>query len=408
VLKKNNYSKDSRVIDKGSLVFDGVNMSPPVGYRNFGATVVFFLIIVSIFVGTVEYAAVRKLKGEIQPLGGYTDILVPFTASVVKYEVQDGQVVKAGDDIVVVENIKNPYASNGILNKSDIFIEQQITKLQDSIVLVRRRHEIRMAQMEAKLQARHKNLLDFSGQTKLAEYKLASIKAEVTLHEKLFDKHLIHRALLVDKKAQLLEAQLAIGELTSRRNIFRLEASELNEELQGGRIEHGIRLKSLEMEMDTLKRQKFEQEVGLRTTLKAPSAGIVNFNLGENRGAVVSETVIATIISAHSTVQGKVEVPADLMSSLDTSQPVKIRFISPFIDRYASINGKFKSVAKVPVQTIGGSLPTRAFTAFIEFESSGSVKSQDVGELIPGMLFEAEITLRRKTIAAWMLNSLTF
>lgn len=401
----------------------------PRATRGWSRSIVWSLIGLTVF--TAIYGLLARIdssietRGKLRPQGGATSVSPPFNALVERLLVREGQLVKAGQLLLILRNDALLQQRRQLLAIQAAWrkeVESLATQLGLPASLPNdptARRQLEVAELEVRLRSlaamEEAARSVINTQQQLSDLQGLQSKLDITRQTTerlrgLSTAGAISRLDLDRQRERQIEVEIAL-----RRTQLEVESGRRREResLYRARQISAANLKQLFTAFDNARQQLRESETRLveinerltLSALKAPIAGRV-FDLSVRRGELASPARPALQLLPRAALEAEVEVSNRDVGFVRVGMPVEVRVASfPFTD-YGSLQGtlvRLGSDAKPPDATH----PQEYFQGIVRLKDSSLRRDRVVHELRPGMAVTGLLQLGPRPVISLLGDRLT-
>jgi membrane fusion protein len=351
-------------------------------------------------------------SGYLEPTGGVARVRAPRLGIVARIQVADGQHVRAGDPLVTIRSEETTESGDsaeaniqGLLEAQRGDLRAQLTSEGDWRRNEARRLEAVAEQLGGEIGRLQQITATQQQQVDLAAGQAARLRGLVeTKTVPLAEWELRASALMREQlalKADQRETAVKQGEL--------IQAQITLDQLPGVASD---RLRTLHEGLANIEQRLVELQTRRAAVVRAPVAGRVAAVPALAGAAVVSGSLIATVVPDESVLQARLFVPTRAIGKVHAGQRVSIRYDAfPYL-KYGTFKGRVATVSSSVLmpEEIAGLSPVRinepAYLLDVVLDRQ-TVSFGTGGEvpLRPDMLLSATVETDRRPLAGWLAES---
>lgn len=353
-----------------------------------------------------SYTAHVTLRGQVVPKSGVIEITSAGGGSVLEKRVRDGELVAAGDVLIVLSSERR--ARGGAVLEEAIGAELEARRASIAAQLANTR-ELEAAEYAA-LRARGAAVAAESAS--LAE-ALAVKRQRFELTERAVERYAaVHaRGFLSDeqwasRQAELLEQRSGVEILERERVGLTRLATEIDEQLDTLRPRYANAVAELERALASSEVQIVENAARRAAEIVAPQAGTVTGFTAEPGQPVQAGAVLARIVPAETELVAELHAPSRAIGFLAAGDAVRLRYTAFPYQKFGHARGTVIAVSATTVatDTARGGEPLYRVAVALDTETVSAYGAPR--RLLPGMTVEADVLLERRRLYEWMLEPL--
>lgn len=401
----------------------------PRATRGWSRSIVWSLIGLTVF--TTLYGLLAKIdssieaSGTLRPVGGVTSVSAPFSALVERVLVREGQLVSAGQTLLVLrddallQQRRQLLAIQAAWRKEVESLATQLglpASLPDDPTA---RRQLQVAELEVRLRSlaalEEEARSVINTQQQLSDLQGLQSKLEINRQttERLRDLNTagaISRLDLDRQRERQIEVEIAL-----RRTQLEVESGRRRERESQYRTRQisVANLKQLFTAFDNARQQLRESETRLvdlnerirLSTLRAPISGRI-FDLSVRRGELSSAARPALKIVPRVALEASLEIGNRDVGFVSVGMPVEVRVASfPFTD-YGFLKGTLTRLSP-DAQPVDPSRPQESFQAIVRLNASSLKRGDRVYELRPGMAVTGLLQLGPRPVISLLGDRIT-
>lgn len=381
------------------------------------ALTLLFAGIAASIIAFLAFASVTRkenVPGVITPSKGMIRV-VPMQAGVIaQRQVQDGQLVHAGDVLFVLSSDRSS-ATRGDAGRavSDLIEAQRRSLAVDQ--------DQQHRQSEERLQTARRRAQDLLAEQERIDKQITLQTHRLGIAQELLDRYQDlqrsnfvsaanvqgHQADFIDQQQRLAELQRA--KASAGRELLTAQSDIKELELQRRRDDEAAQRGQAE-----LTRRLTENEAQREVTIRAPESGMVATTTADVGQAVLPNQVLATIVPNDSNLVAELYVPSRAIGFVRAGMPVLLRYEAFPYQKFGQFKAAVLEVSKASVRpedlsasllpTGSGGQPIYKLRASLERQAV-TAYGKDT-PLRPGMALEASVIIEHRRLYEWVLDPL--
>lgn len=393
-----------------------VRIARPISFSVVTVASLLILTLIVAFISCAEVTRKARLTGIVVPIGGTLNIAAPQGGVIQELLVTEGQIVKQGAAIMILNIGRSSISENHAQNASTV-IGDQIRFRQKSIAAEQELSSMRARQQQKALTTRAQAI----------DLELGQLATEVALkqkHVKLSEESLARTQKLVEagylSELQLQVKQEELIDVTSQLNAAVRTQLSLAREKQGclDEIDHlQLTLKSdlntLSANFSSLEQQAAENAVQGSIVLTAPyEAQISGINIKAGQSVNAGQN-LATLLRSNDAgmdLEANLFAPSSMVGFIQPDQQVFVRYAAYPYQKYGMYKGRIASISGTPfsVNELPGNLAqqiaSQAGTSEVLYRITVELHDKEItahGEthsIKPGFSLDADVMQERRRI----------
>ena len=387
-----------------------IAISQPVGIWVLAGIAIAILTAAALFLIFGEYTRKTEVTGRLVPTAGLSTLTAPANGNAGRLFVKEGDTVKAGDPLVLIESDRNladgrdanaaliagidekQRSLAGELKDQDALMATQSEGMREQL----RTTQLELSNLQDELRIRH-------DQVKLSADTLNRFRS-------LLDQKYVSQIQVTQQEQALLEQRANVE--TMQRNIATLQRNlvQIRQSISELPTRNHLLHVQAQRESANLDQERITGTANATTLIKAKSDGTVSNKMVELGQAVQAGQPIMTLLPKSSKLQAQLLVPSSAVGLIKGGDEVILRYRAFPYQKYGHQKGTVAEVAKsalTPRELAGvvGEAPTQeAFYRVIvklEDQAINAFGRQHV--LRAGMDVDAQIVGERQSLLSWLL-----
>lgn len=386
-----------------------VAVGQPFRYQLLVGIVSLILLAVILFLVFGEYARRQAAAGAVTASIGSVRVQSRFAGIIEQIKISEGQLVKAGDVVVVFNNQRVNDDNHDIDQQLLLQLQATLTELDLKLVNAIKTHDLDLNRRQEQVLATRKDVVTLTTQLKTEQEKLQLVEARKRDFDALRSKGFISDVQSKDQQQLWLEARSRVDELQRVLSKQESQLKDLQFQLQQLPTQHLSQLADLRNQRAEINQRLIEIEARRAFAVAAPVTGRVTALQVKPGQTVTPQTVLMTIVPENAEFEAELFVPTRAIGFVREGQTVYLRYQAFPYQRYGLYEGKIKTIAKAILtpQEIVSAVPLSNEPFYRVVVSLNQQQVQAYGqqfELQSGMLLDADIVLDRRPIWQWLLE----
>lgn len=374
--------------------------------------VIALLAAVVAYLSFAQYTRKVAVPGVLVPDRGLIRLVPAAGGTVVERLVSEGQAVRAGDTLFVVET-ERPMLAGAAQAQVQRSLDERERSLKDAARQQRELAEARQASIAVRLQALAAERAQAEAEAAVQRQRLALAKESLARLESLRSEQFVSPAQVQAKSEEVLAIQAAVQAVERQRATLQREQALLEGERgQLPMLARGAQ-GAVERDLAALARESAEQETARRLVVRAPQDGTVSAVLAEAGQSVSTSSALASLVPAGAVLQAQLYAPSSAIGFVRPGQPVRLRYEAFPYQKFGHGEGRVLQVSRTPLAP--AELAALALPALDEAARERepmfriTVALDRAGEpltLVPGMRLQADVQLERRRLVEWLFEPL--
>lgn len=364
-----------------------------------------------------EYTRKARIGGVLVPDLGLIRLVPPVQGQVLKSNVAEGRVVKAGDVLFVLA-LESSTLSADVQARVRRSLDERRRSLQDSQRQLALLADAQAASMQRRLAEMAREQEQIVAEAELHRQRMALAQQALDRLEALSRDKFISPAQVQTKKEEYIGLQTQAQALQRQSTTLARERAALQGELRGLPLTTRAHLGEIERDLASLAREAAEQDATREVVVRAPQDGTLTAVLAEPGQSVSPASAMASLIPSGAQLQAQLYAPSGAVGFLKANQEVRLRFEAFPYQKYGHQNGHVVQVSRTPL--VGAELAGLPFstpaandgTAEPMFRITVAMDHPYLnanGEkqpLMAGMRMQADVLLERRRLIEWLFEPL--
>lgn len=375
--------------------------------------VVALVLAVAAYLGFAQYTRKVAVPGVLVPDRGLIRLVPTASGRIAERHVSEGQAVKAGDTLFVVE-LERPTLADAAQAQVQRSLDERERSLRDAARQQRELAEARQASIGMRLQALAAELAQADAEAALQRQRLALAKDALARLESLRNEQFISPAQVQAKTEEVLAIQAAVQAVDRQRTTLQRERALLEGERGQlpllARGAQGV----VERDLAALARESAEQDAARRIVVRAPQDGTVTAVLADSGQSVSPSSALASLVPAGAVLQAQLYAPSSAIGFVRPGQPVRLRYEAFPYQKFGHREGRVLQVSRTPLapsELASLALPAldeaaREREAMFRITVALDDGSAPALPLVAGMRLQADVQLERRRLVEWLFEPL--
>ena len=386
-----------------------IAISQPIGIWLLAGIAVAILTAAALFLIFGEYTRKNEVTGRLVPTAGLSTLTATGNGNVGRLFVKEGDTVKAGDPLVLIESDRNLAdgrdANAALLARIDEKQRSIAGELKDQDTLMATQRQGMMEQLRT-TQLELSNLQD---ELKIRQDQVKLSEDTLNRFRSLLEQKYVSQIQVTQQEQALLEQRANVE--TMQRSIATLQRNlaQIRQSISELPTRNHLLHVQAQRESANLEQERISGTANATTLIKATSDGTVSNKMVELGQAVQPGQSIMTILPKSSTLQAQLLVPSSAVGLIKRGDEVILRYRAFPYQKYGHQKGKVTEVGKSALtsrELVGviGETPTQDsyFRLIVKLENQTINVFGAQHQLRPGLDVDAKIISEKRKLWQWL------
>ena len=384
----------------------------PVSFTFITACAIAFSLALVAFFVCGEYTRKARVTGVLAPAHGVAKIIAQQSGIVEAVHVREGDRVEKDAALVILGDGRAGRAREDI----GAAVSSRVAQRQHALT---RQREFAVAAMRTEQASFVKRRTGFERELEQLDAEMASqgkrmaiASAGLGRAQQLAGIGFLSPAALDRERDAALDHQSRLEQMRRARLALARELSSMQFEADASRARANAQLAALDQQRASLDQERIERDLQYHAVIVAPTSGIVTTVLVEPGQMVMAGTSLATLIPAHSTLEGHLYSPSRSIGFVRAGQEVLLRYLAYPHQKFGMYKASVTSVSRNPMlpgelgftPADGSREPVYRIKVALDGQSIRAYGQLEA--LQPGMQVEADILLDRRRLIEWIFEPL--
>jgi membrane fusion protein len=388
---------------------------------SFPALTLFFAVLIAAIIAfACLFGFTRKetVTGMVVPNHGLIRLVAPQSGLVNRIEVSEGQEVRAGDLLFVLDSERDN-ARGGAQAAINASLASRIARLHEELEQLERQHINKREELEQRLRNLRATERMHEDELDLRRRKVHLAREAALRMGELAEGGSVPRNIAQEKNADLLDqesrlAAIGLEQMELKRQLASAVAAATDLPLQAAREASQLR-----RAIEELEQQSTESELRRQVFIRADQPGRIAGVVIDRGQSVGPDQRLASLLPSGSLLEVELYAPTRAAGFVRAGTEVLLRYDAFPYQKFGQFKGKVREVSlnAIPMnelQRMGGRFPggadgassepvyrIRVFLERQEVEAAGGIHV-----LKPGMQLSASLVLEKRTLVEWVLAPL--
>ncbi len=393
----------------------GIVLAPKLSMRvvawlslSLGALIMAFLIFGS-------YTRKVTVEGQIVPVSGLIRVTTPQMGVVLERRVQDGQSVRKGDVLFVLDSDRSADGRKDI--QGDIAHQLDIRQQSLGQEIGRTEHALmqEVAQLKRRQQLLQTELNAARSQVTQQKQRLNLAQDSYRRYKALAEQDLIAKEEANEREIAWLDQQSSLKSLERDTLTLERELAAVHQELDSAELRRSNTVAQLQREIADTEQMRTEVEGRRRVLITAAQDGTVTLVHAELGQFFDAGRPLAALIPADGKLQARLYAPSESIGFLQAGDTVRLRYKAFPYQKYGQYPGTVEQVSTSAISlaerseladVVGSEDEEALFAVTVKLDAYEVQAQGQSRKLQTGMRLQADILQERRRLYEWMLEPL--
>lgn len=373
---------------------------------------------VALFLALGEYTRRMTVAGVLAPDRGVIRLMPPQQGTVVEARVVEGQTVRRGDVLFVLD-----IGQASDLGDTQSAVADSLTARERSLKASSRQQQMLLDTQRSALVAQRRDLQrevqQIDTETELQEQRLALAQQALERAESLRADNFYSPAQVQTRREELLAVKAAHQSLARQRLAKQRELAALDAQERELPLLSQARQGEIERDLAEVAQASAENASRRRAVVRAPEAGMVAAVTAQVGQRALPTMAMASLIPGDARLQAQLYAPSSAVGFIRPDQAVRLRYQAFPYQKFGHHGGHVVQVSRTPLQPselaglslrlpgAGSTAPTEPLYRITVALDAQAVQAYGQAQsLAPGMQLDADVLLDRRKLIEWIFEPL--
>jgi len=389
----------------GEVVF-----TQPLSSRLFAGALFAILAIAAIWITVGTYARIETVPGVLITDTPSAKIIAPQMGVVTDLLVEEGQIVEAGDRLLVVNSDRETAAGGDVAGQGIGALDQRRQLAEAQMTLAGSRASAERSRLGAVISAALEEVTSLDEQIALQEQVVASNQQIFDQIATVVERGFVSKVEYERRRQTLLSSQQALATLRQRRTSSLSQASQARSQLASVDIEAAQGISQLNESLQAMSAEEARLEGERSYVLKAPISGRVTaLATGEGRAATTARPLMV-LVPTDAKFTAELYAPTRSIGFVEPGKETRLLYDAFPYQRFGSFGGQVASISRIAVDPRETEIPfpfeEPVYRVKVSLDQQTIEAFGQPAPLQAGMTLQANIVLERQSFLAWLLQPL--
>lgn len=350
-----------------------------------------------------EYTRKARLAGQLVPDLGLNRILAPQLGTVLESHASEGQAVRQGDVLFVLE--VGPGSQAGDTHAAvRAGLAERRRQLQSASDRELQMDQARRATLEGQLAAARREATQLDAEVALQRQRLALAEAAQARVESLRGENFVSPAQVQAKAEEVIAVRAGLQSLQRQAAGLQRQIASIEAEQREQPLRTQAQRDEFERQLAALDQQAAENEARQQLVVRAPVDGTLSGVLAQTGQSVRGGAPLATLLPANAQLQAHLYAPSSAIGFVREQQVVQLRYQAFPYQKFGHQPGRVVQVSRAPLAAgeTPASEPMYRITVALEGQTIQAYGAPH--SLAAGMQLEADVMLDRRRLIEWIFE----
>jgi membrane fusion protein len=355
-----------------------------------------------------QYTRRERVEGFLQLEVGAARVTFADAGRIVELLVKEGQQVTQGEPMVRVSIEKSTVgtASTGAIVAGELAQRKESLAKEQS--QLRELSEQQLQQARRRASALEVEIRQLDAEIKLSMSRVASANEQAQRFKKLADDKFVSDIVARQKQDEATDQELKLQGLKRQRASLDRELSNARSEEPALALKARTEAEKVTRQISEVQQNLAQEDARRESVIRAPMTGVIT-NIAVAMGqSVALDAPFATILPAGAALQAEMLVPTRAIGFVTKGKELTLRYDAFPYERFGQYRAVISDVSQTvwaPGEKIGPLTvkePVYRIVAKLDRQTVKAIESEV--PLRPGMLFNADILLERRSLLEWVFE----
>ncbi|MBL8519947.1 MAG: HlyD family efflux transporter periplasmic adaptor subunit [Betaproteobacteria bacterium] len=355
-----------------------------------------------------QYTRRERVEGFLQLDAGAARVTFAESGRVAELLVKEGQVVQQGDPMVRLALDKSTAGSAS----TSAIVTGELSQRKDSLAKeqsqLKELAEQQLQQAKKRVSALESEIKQLDGEARLQQQRVTSAQEQAQRFKQLAAEKFVSDIVARQKADEATDQELKLQALKRQRATLDRELSAAKSDEPSLALKARNEAEKVARQISEVQQNLAQEDARRESVIRAPTTGVVT-NIAVAMGqSVASDAPFATILPSGAMLQAEVLVPTRAIGFVTKGKELTLRYDAFPYERFGQYRAVITDVSQTvwaPGEKIGPLVikePAYRIVAKLDQQSVRAVDSEV--PLRPGMLFNADILLEKRSILEWVFE----
>jgi membrane fusion protein len=377
-------------------------------------------LLVTVLVGIFIAAAAWMLAGSYSRIENVRGILVtdrpsakvyaPVAGLVTDLLVKEGDFVRKGEKIAVVDLDRHASSGTGVIGDSLGAVDARREIGEEQIALSKAREDNERTRLMTAMRTAEDQSASLRGQISLQKEMVGSNETLFEQTSKLVERGIISKVEYERKRQALIAARQSLASLEQQLAAKVAEVAGARTQLSGLKVESARNVADLRAGQQLLVQQRAQLEGQRAYIVAAPISGRVTALQVASGRTANANTPMLVIVPEGAALKAELYAPSRAIGFVHSGQETRLLYDAFPYQRFGSFGGKILSVSRIVIDPRETDIPLKleepVYRVIVSLDQQVVRAFGERTALQPGMTLDANIVLERQSFLDWLLKPL--
>ncbi len=387
-----------------------VVLSQPLSTRLMVGGLFAIIAITGTWVSLGSYARIETVSGILVTDIPSAKVIAPQPGVVTLLDASEGQYVKAGDRLAVINLDRRAIAGEAVAARGLDALEARRDLARSQVGLSAQRAMAERTRLSSAISAANVQASSLREQIVLQEQVVASNRTMFDQIAKVVERGFVSKVEFERRRQTLISSQQQLAGLRQQLVSRMADAEQAQAQMASLAVESAQSVSDIQSNLQAIAQQQAQLEGEQGYIVTAPITGRVTaLQTAAGRTANPGLPMMA-IVPEHSGLKAELYAPTRAIGFVKSGQEVRILYDAFPYQRFGSFAGKVRSVSRIVIDPRESEVPLKleeaVYKVTVALDGQAIAAYGDKIPLQPGMTLQANIVLERQSFLQWLLQPL--
>lgn len=387
-----------------------VVLSQPLSTRVLVATLFAVIALAGVWVTLGTYARVETVPGVLITDIPSAKVMPAQNGTISELDVQEGQRVKAGDRLLVVNSQRETGTGGDVAGRSLVTVDARRELSEAQVALAESRAIAERSRLDAVISGAESRAASLRDQISIQEEVVASNREMFAQLEGVMARGFVSRSEYERRRQTLLSSQQALSSLRQQLSGSLAEARQAQSQLAATDIEAAEGISRIQEGLQSLNAEEARLQGEQSYVIVAPIAGRVTaLTTGLGRPATPGRPLMV-IVPDDATLKAELYAPSRAIGFVEPGKETRLLYDAFPYQRFGSFAGRVSSISRIAIDPRESDIPfvieEPVYRVIVDLNQQGIEAYGEELTLQPGMTLQANVVLERQSFLSWILQPL--
>ncbi|MEP3422283.1 MAG: HlyD family efflux transporter periplasmic adaptor subunit [Erythrobacter sp.] len=389
----------------GEVVF-----TQPLSTKLFAGALFVVLAIAAVWVSVGSYARIETVPGILVTDVPSAKVMATQPGVVVDLNVAEGQVVKQGDTLLVINSDRQTVAGGDVASRGIGALEARRQLGEAQVAMAGNRASAERSRLTSMIASAENQAASLAEQIALQEQVVTSNREIFDRVAEVVEQGFVSEVEFERRRQTLLSSQQSLAALQQRRTASLSDATQARSQLASVSIDAAQGISQIQGSLQSMLSEQARLEGEQSYVIKAPIAGRVTaLATGEGRAATTARPLMV-IVPIDAQLTAELYAPTRSIGFVEPGKETRLLYDAFPYQRFGSFEGRIASISRIAIDPRETDIPfpfeEPVYRVKVLLDQQSVEAFGEPAPLQPGMTLQANVVLERQSFLAWILQPL--